>query len=113
MKFQIVQVVLGWVLPVVVAPIVYFVARELLNIANRVDDLPPFVKRVAVTAIGVTIVAIFQGLGLALPPECVALPDELPASCVDAINTPGVVKGVVAALVAMLMHALKKSRPND
>lgn len=104
---------LGWVLPIVLGPLVYVVARYALNAGLWVDDLPPAFKRVAVVAIGGVIAAAFNALGIAPPPECVDMQTQAAlASCAGALNAPVVVRGVTASLVAMLIHALKKSRPN-
>ena len=109
----IVQTVLGWVLPVVLGPLVYFAARELLNVSRRIDDLPPLVKRFAVVALGTLVAAGLHVLGGAVPLECVTLAEGvLSPECATALNAPTVVRGVTAGLVAMILHYLKKSRPN-
>lgn len=97
--------VIGWVLPVVLGPIVYVLADNALNISKSVDDLPPALKRLAVVIMGTVLAAAFSALGLALPPECQAAYDEV---CARALGTPSVVQGVVAGLVAMAMHYLRK-----
>lgn len=105
--------ILGWVLPILLGPVVYIVARELLNVTRQVDDLPPLVKRLSVIALSALVVGAFNVLGVALPAECY-LEDSvaITTACAQAINAPSVVKAITAALVAFGMHALKKSRPN-
>lgn len=108
--------VLGWALPVLLGPIVYLVAREALNVTRRIDDLPPFVKRIAVSVIGVALTAGFTALGLAVPAECVALTqgaESVSEACATALTGATTVKGVTAGIAAMILHALKKSRPTD
>lgn len=104
--------VLGWVLPVVLGPVVYLFARELLNATRRVDDLPPIAKRASVIALGLLVSALLNAVGVAVPPECFALPNEITSECANALNAPTVVRGISAALVAMLIHAVKKAKPN-
>lgn len=111
MKLALLMPVLGWILPVLLGPIVYLVAREALNAHRAIDNLPPFVKRIAVVALGGLIAAVLNVLGVAPPVECVALPDVAP-ECLQALNTPTVVKGVTAALVAFFLHTIKKSNPH-
>lgn len=101
--------ILGWVLPLVLGPIVYVVARSALNAHTAIDDLPPILKRIAVGALGIAITVAAQALGVVLPPECV---DAASRECATALNAPAVVQGVTVALVAIIMHALKKSNPN-
>lgn len=109
----IVTQILGWVLPIVLGPIVYLFAREVLNATRRIDDLPPIVKRIAVVGLGALVVAVFNVLGVALPPECYTGVDfALTPDCAAAINTPTVVRGLTAGVVAMVLHALKKAKPN-
>ena len=110
----IVQAILSWVLPIELGPLVYFAARELLNVSRRIDDLPPLVKRLVVGVLGVLLTSAFTALGVALPPECVELfrVDAVSEACRTALSAPDVLRGVTAALVAIAMHALKKSRPN-
>lgn len=105
--------VLGWVLPILLAPLVYFVARELLNVNLAIDNLPPIVKRLAVVALGTLIVAALSAAGVIVPTECVGLPNEFTAECAKALNAPVIVKGVTAALAAFVIHAIKKQKPND
>lgn len=106
--------ILGWVLPIVLAPLVYIVMREILNAHRKIDDLPPIAKRIAVVGGGTLLVATFNVLGVALPVECyVSDTFAFTESCAKALNTPTVVRGVTAALAAMAIHAIKKSRPND
>lgn len=114
MKLAILTQILGWVLPIVLGPLVYAAARELLNAHRRVDDLPPLLKRLAVVALSALTVATFNVLGVALPPECYANETfTLSDACAQAFNAPTVVRSVTAAAVAMIIHAIKKSKPND
>jgi hypothetical protein len=103
--------VAGWVLPIVLGPIVYLWARQLLNVTTWVDDLPPIFKRFAVVLLGTLVVAVLNALGIALPPECDTLPQDVTQVCVSALSGSTIVRGVTAALVAMFLHALKKERP--
>jgi ammonia channel protein AmtB len=105
--------VLGWVLPVILGPIVYVVAREVLNVARRVDDLPAVAKRIVVGIIGVVMTAAFTAAGVALPTECVAsfAGSDFTEACATALTGKTTVQGVTAALAAMILHALKKSNP--
>ncbi len=112
--------VLGWVLPVVLGPLVYYVARYALNVSTAVDDLPAPIKRIAVVLIGAGLSAAFAALQVALPGECAALSADVAAatsgavhSCVAALGTKAPVEGVVAALVAFVIHAIKKQNPRN
>jgi len=107
--------VLGWVLPMVLGPIVYVVSRELLNLSQRVDDLPPFFKRCVVIAISVIVSAVFGALKLTAPAECINISDAVGAAqaCAVALSAKVPLQGVVAALVAFAIHAVKKQKPND
>lgn len=104
--------ILGWVLPIVLGPLVYIVAGEVLNAHRRIDDLPPVFKRIAVVGLGTLIVAVLSALGIALPPECASLPQEVTEACAKVLSEPTVVRGVAAALVAMLLHKLRKAKPD-
>ena len=110
MKLAIATQVLGWILPVVLGPIVYILAREVLNAHRKIDDLPPAFKRVAVVALGSLVAAVLNVLEIAPPPECVS--DAATEACAQALNVPTVVRGATASAVAMILHALKKSRPD-
>jgi hypothetical protein len=110
---------LEWVLPVVLGPLVYYVAREVLNASERLDALPPVAKRVAVVALGTVVSAVFGALKLTAPEACVALTDATVAAGSDALHACAValsakvpLQGVTAGLVAMVVHAIKKERPN-
>lgn len=111
--------VIGWVLPIVLGPLVYAIARSTLNVSNRIDDLPPAIKRLAVVAFGTAVVAIFSALGVTAPETCVAIGNGTVAgvdaaqACAVALASKVPVQGVVAALVAMTIHAVKKEKPND
>lgn len=102
--------VLGWILPIILGPLVYVVARQALNVHDTVDNLPPIMKRIAVGAIGLAITVTFQALGVALPAECVT--NATTVDCSQAINTPAVLQGLTAAAVALFLHHLKKAKPN-
>lgn len=110
---------LEWVLPIVLGPIVYYVAREVLNVSQRVDDLPPWAKRLAVTAISAVVTTAFGALHLTAPEACAQLAPAADAAanaaqtCINALGDKTVVQAVTAALTAMLVHALKKERPNE
>lgn len=112
---------LEWVLPVLLGPLVYYVAREVLNVSRGVDNLPPAVKRVAVVAIGTLVTAVFGALKLTVPEACAALTDaatvaansDAATACAAALSAKVPVQGVTAALVAMVVHAIKKQRPHD
>lgn len=105
--------VLGWVLPILLGPLVYVVMRELLNISHRIDDLPPAFKRILVTIAGTGLAFGVEALGVSLPSECEAIRDGISEACEAALTGKPFIKGVTAAVVAMVLHALKKSRPND
>lgn len=106
--------ILGWIVPIVLAPLVYVMARELLNAHRRIDDLPPIAKRIAVVLLGTLLVGALNTLGVAVPVECyVGDVFAFTEACVRAINGPTVVRGVTAGLTAMVIHAIKKSRPNE
>lgn len=107
--------VLGWVLPILLGPLVYALGREILNISQRVDDLPAFAKRIVVGLIGVAMTAAFAAAGVALPTECVAsfAGSDFTDACATALTGKTTVQGVTAALAAMILHALKKSNPRD
>ena len=109
--------VLGWVLPIVLGPVVYYVAREVLNVSRRVDDLPAPLKRVAVVLIAAVVTAVFNALGIVVPEACTAL-TEVSANasaqaCALALTQKVPVQAVTAAVVAMIIHAVKKQRPNE
>lgn len=110
--------VLGWVLPIVLGPVVYVVARELLNLTEKIDDLPAPLKRVAVMFIGTLMSAAFGALSIAMPEACAAIArdvltpvDEALSVCARALTEKVPVQGVTAALVAMVIHKIKKSNP--
>lgn len=103
--------VLGWVLPILLAPIVYALARIMLNAHARIDYLPAWIKRGAVLALGFAVTAILSALGLTVPAECIGLPAEFSEQCAQALSAPTFLKGLTVAVVAMLMHALKKAKP--
>lgn len=107
MTLAIVLKVIGWILPILLGPIVYIAAKAVLNAHDAIDRLPPIVKRIAVGALGIAVVAITQLLGVNLPAECA---DAATRECAQAINKPEVLQGITAALVAMLLHYFKKSR---
>lgn len=98
----------GWVLPVILGPLVYAASRKLLNVHYTLDALPPTVKRIVVMGVGLAATAALTALGVAVPAEC--LPSAA-GDCLNALATTPVVQGVTAALVAMICHALKKSSP--
>lgn len=105
--------VLGWVLPILLGPLVYVAMRELLNVSRRVDDLPPAAKRLLVTVAGTAFAFGVEALGVSLPSECEQIRDGISKACETALLGKPFIKGVTAAAVAMVLHALKKSRPND
>ena len=112
--------VLSWVLPVLLAPIVYFAAREVLNAARWIDDLPAPLKRVVVVVLGTIVSASLGVLGITAPAECVSLLDPAlnaaagaAQKCAEALGAKTLLQGVTASLGAMLMHRLKKQRQND
>lgn len=105
--------VLGWVLPMLLGPVVYIVMREILNASRKIDDLPPFAKRLAVAAVGTGLAFAVEQLGLALPVECANAADGISDACATALTAKPFVKGVTAAGVAMILHMLKKAKPND
>lgn len=109
--------VLSWVLPMILGPIVYYAARELLNAAAWIDNLPPVFKRIAVVGVGTLLTAIFAALGVALPAECASLTEPsvvggVVQACGAALAGKVPVQGIAAGLTAMLIHAIKKQRPN-
>lgn len=110
---------LEWVLPVVLGPLVYYVAREVLNVSARVDDLPAPIKRVAVVLIGTLVTAVFGALHLVAPEACTALTDAATVAtdgvraCATALGQKVPVQGVTAAVVAMIVHAVKKENPRS
>ena len=109
---HIAALVFAWTLPIVLGPLVYSLARQLLNAHYIVDGLPPIAKRVIVGIVGVLLATVFQQLGVTAPPECSdsALPEFLKA-CSTALGAAPAVQGVTASLVAFVLHALKKSNP--
>ena len=111
---HIASLVFAWILPIVLGPLVYVLARQLLNAHYTIDGLPPTAKRVIVGIVGVLLATVFQQLGVTAPPECSdsALPEFLKA-CSAALSAAPVAQGVTASLVALVLHALKKSNPRD
>lgn len=107
--------VLGWVLPIVLGPLVYVVAREVLNVARRVDDLPPTAKRIVVGIIGTALSAGATATGIAIPTECVALVQgiDFTEACSAALTGKTVVSGLTASIVAIVIHSVKKSNPRS
>lgn len=103
--------VVGWVLPILLGPIVYFAGQALLNGSQKIDDLPPAFKRIAIVVLSSVLVAIFNAAGVTVPVECQGT-EVVVDACVKAINAPAVLKALTAAAVAFLMHFLKKQRPN-
>lgn len=103
--------VAGWVLPILLGPIVYVVMQQVLNVHRVIDDLPPVFKRGAVAAFGMLLVAVLNTLGVAVPQECVAFPADVIADCAKALSGPTVVRGITAALVAFAIHAARKAQP--
>lgn len=110
---------LEWVLPVVLGPIVYYVAREILNVSARIDDLPAPIKRVAVFAISGVVTATFGALHLVAPEACTALTDSATVAsnavgaCAAALTQKVPVQAVTGAVVAMIVHAIKKESPRS
>ena len=105
--------VLGWVLPILLGPLVYVAMREILNVSRRIDDLSPGVKRVLVTIAGTGLAFGVEALGVSLPSECENVREGISEACEAALLGKPFLKGVTAAVVAMVMHTIKKSRPND
>ena len=105
--------VLGWVLPILLGPLVYVVMREVLNATRRIDDLPPAVKRILVTVAGTALAFGVEALGVSLPSACEDVRNGISEACEAALLGKPFLKGITAAVVAMALHALKKSRPND
>lgn len=109
MTLGIILKIAGLVLPILLGPIVYVVARQALNIHDAVDGLPPIAKRVIVTILGAAIVVAFNALGLTLPSECISDPSA--AECATALSAPAMLKGITGAVVAMIMHKFLKADP--
>ena len=105
--------VLGWVLPILLGPLVYVAMREILNVSRRIDDLSPGVKRVLVTIAGTGLAFGVEALGVSLPSACEDVRNGISEACEAALLGKPFLKGVTAALVAIAIHAIKKSRPND
>lgn len=111
--------VISWMLPVVLGPLVYVVARWALNVSDNVDALPTTVKRLVVMAIGTALSAGFSYLHLTLPDECATLVNvsadvyvHAVNACALALNTKIPLQGLTAAAVAFVIHAIKKSHPS-
>lgn len=105
--------VLGWVLPIILGPLVYVAMREVLNVSQRLDDLSPGVKRILVTIAGTGLAFAVEALGVSLPSECEQIREGVSEACEAALLGKPFLKGVTAAVVAMVLHKLKKARPND
>ena len=70
-------------------------------------------KRVVIFVLAVAIAGLFQALGLDLPTECASVPlGQVTDACTQALVANPVLSGVLAALVALLLHAKKKEPPN-
>lgn len=109
---NVVNSVLGWVLPILLGPIVYVVMREVLNVSRRLDDLSPGVKRILVTIAGTAFAFAIEALGVSLPSECEQIRDGVSEACEAALLGKPFLKGISAAVVAIVIHAVKKSPPN-
>ena len=109
MTSELVLKVLGWVLPILLGPIVYVAANIVLNLTRKIDDLPAIAKQFVVTLIGTAAVGALSALGIAVPPECVALPNEITDACIGVLTGSMVIKGGAAAVTAFVIHAARKS----
>jgi ABC-type Co2+ transport system permease subunit len=111
--------VLQWVLPVILGPVVYYIARWALNASDAIDNLPAVVKRAAVVAIGGALTTTLAYLHVDIPSECAALANAgadimtgAVHACALALNTKVPLQALTAAAVAFVIHSLKKQRPN-
>lgn len=113
---MIVTKILEWVLPLLIGPLVYAGARELLNLSATIDDAPAFAKRIFVVLFATLVSAGFAALGLTVPPECSLLlhgGTEVTQACAVALTQKVPVQGVTAGIVAMIIHAVKKQQPRS
>lgn len=110
---NVVNSVIGWVLPILLGPLVYVAMREVLNVSRKIDDLSPGIKRILVTIAGTGLAFGVEALGVSLPSACEDVRNGVSEACEAALLGKPFLKGVTAAVVAMILHALKKSRPND
>lgn len=112
---------LGWLLPLVLVPVVYVVFRWVTNHIDLLDRLPAGVKRIAVTLFGMAATTILSKIGIAMPLACEGLwVGDLSAACLEALNEQGwqnglatAIAGVFVGLGAMGLHYLRKKPPHD
>lgn len=110
---------LGWILPLLLVPAVYYLFRLISNNVDLLDRLPAGVKRIAVTLLGMLATTILSKIGIAMPLACEGLwVGDLSAACLEALNEQGWQNGLATALAgvfvglgAMGLHYLKKQPP--
>lgn len=122
MTAQLILRVLGFVLPIVLVPVVYASFRFVSNHVGALDALPPWAKKLSVTLLGVALTGLLDLLGVGLPIACGELVanGELTAACLDALqqgdwqkNVATTLAGAFVGLGAIGLHWLKKQPPND
>lgn len=96
------NLILSAAIPLIIGPLTFVVMQGLKALSLTVDKLPPLAKRFAVAAIAIvlTVVANAAGVNIACDPsgmqDCLATMDK------------DVVKAVLAAGIAYLLHLTKK-----
>lgn len=112
MKDWLVMHALTIALPAIIGPITYILGRKLLNGFAALDTLPAIAKQGVVLALAIGLAALAQAAGIMLPSECAAIgTGALTSDCQSALASPVFLKGVVGALLAYLLHYLKKADP--
>lgn len=97
----------------IIGPLTYLVVRNVKAFWLWLDRQPASLQRVFVLVVAFALTAGAQLAGFTLPGECAALGDGLLTdSCKSAVADPVFVKTIMATLVAMFLHLLKKSEPD-
>ncbi len=97
----------------IIGPLTYLVVRNVKAFWVWLDRQPAIAQRVFVLVVAFALTAGAQMAGLSLPGECSGAGDGLLTdSCKSALADPVVVKSILAALVAMFMHSLKRADPD-
>lgn len=96
------RLVLTALTPVLIGPLTFLAMQWLKKLSQKVDSLPSNAKRVSVMVIASTLTLLGSALGIDF--NCSA--DET-ANCLNTLDKDAV-KAVVSAVVAYVLHAVKK-----
>lgn len=113
MKDFVTMKMLGLAVTFIIGPLTYLAVRHIKKFWLWLNRQPRTAQQAFVLVIAFALTAGAQALGLTLPGECAAVgTGVLTDECQSALANPTLVKSALAGVVAMLMHALKKSDPN-